>query len=183
MKKVIAILMAAVMVLSFAACSKAPVTDEETSTEADVIVNDAAEETSEAVVTGSVADALATEFKAIASTGADAQTIADTLAASSAVAAIGPATMPVEPGFLNGFDNAEITGFDAGVMFAPMIGTIPFVGYVFTLSEGTDVVEFVKTLEENANLRWNICTSADEMVSAVEGNTVFFVMSPMSLEA
>lgn len=183
MKKVIAILMAAVMVLSFAACTKAPTTEENT-TEADLIDNTVAdEETSEAAVAGSVADTLAAEFKAIASTETDAQKIAEALAASSAVAAIGPAAMPIEPGFLNGFDNAEITGFDKGVMFAPMISSIAFVGYVFTLSEGTDVVEFVKTLEENANLRWNICVSADDMVTAVEGNTVFFVMAPASLDA
>ena len=37
------------------------------------------------------------------------------------------ATMPVEEGWLAGFDN-EITGFSDGVMFSPMIGTIPFVG-------------------------------------------------------
>ena len=181
MKKLIAILMAAVMVLTFAACSKAPVAEENT-TEAEVIEN--VEETSEAAsATGSVAQTLAAEFKAIAATETDAQVIAEALASSAAVSAIGAAAMPVEPGFLTGFDNAEITGFDAGVMFAPMIGTIPFVGYVFTLADGTDADAFVKTLEDNANLRWNICTMADEMVSAVEGNVVMFVMAPMSFDA
>lgn len=182
MKKVIAILMAAVMLLAFAACAKTPVTEENT-TEANNVEN-SVEETSEAAASGeSVAQTLAAEFKALAATETDAQKIADSLASNTAISAIGAATMPVEAGFLTGFDNAEITGFDAGVMFAPMIGTIPFVGYVFTLSEGTDADAFVKTLEDNANLRWNICTQADEMVSAVEGNTVFFVMAPMSLEA
>ena len=181
MKKALAILMALVMVLALAACSKAPVTEENT-TEAEAQVE--VEETSEAAVSGeTVAQALAAEFKALAATETDAQAIADKLAASAAVAAIGPATMPVEPGFLTGFDNAEITGFDAGVMFAPMIGTIPFVGYVFALTEGTDAAAFVTTLEDNANLRWNICTMADEMVALAEGNFVFFVMAPASLDA
>ena len=31
-------------------------------------------------------------------------------------------------------------------------------------------------LKENANLKWNVCTEADEMVSAVQGNYVFFIM-------
>ncbi len=181
MKKVLAILMALVMVLAFAACTKAPVTEENT-TEAEAQVE--VEETSEAAVAGdTVAQTLAAEFKALAATETDAQTIADKLAASSVVSAIGPATMPVEEGFLTGFDNAEIKGFEAGVMFAPMIGTIPFVGYVFTLADGADVDTFVKTLEDNANLRWNICTQADEMVAVAEGNTVFFVMAPASLDA
>ena len=171
------------MVLAFAACSKTPVTNEEDST-AEAIVDNSAEETSEAApAAGSVAQTLAAEFKTLAATETDAQKIADALAASSAVSAIGAATMTVEPGFLTGFDNAEITGFDTGVMFAPMIGTIPFVGYVFDLADGTDADAFVKTLEENANLRWNICTMADEMVAVAEGNIVMFVMAPMSFEA
>ena len=181
MKKIIAILMAALMLVSFAACTKTTV-DEEVSTDADV-QNVVDEETSEAAAAGSVADALAEEFMNLAATAADAQAIADALAASSVVSAIGPATMPVEEGFLTGFDNAEIKGFDAAVMFAPMIGTIPFVGYVFDLAEGTDAAAFVQTLEDNANLRWNICTMADEMATATEGEYVFFVMAPASLEA
>ena len=180
MKKLIAILMAVVMLLAFASCAKNPA-NEETSTEADV--QNSVEETSEAAAGDTVAKTLAAEFKALAATETDAQAIADKLCQSAAVSAIGPATMPVEAGFLTGFDNAEITGFDKGVMFAPMIGTIPFVGYVFTLADGTDAAAFVKTLEDNANLRWNICTQADEMVTVAEGNVVFFVMAPASLDA
>ena len=51
-------------------------------------------------------------------------------------------TMPVEPGLLTGFGNTEITGFKEGVMFAPMIGTIPFVGYVFVLEDGVAASDF-----------------------------------------
>lgn len=182
MKKIIAILMAAAMLLAFAACDKTPVNNEDGTTDADI--QNVVEETSEDTVSGeTVAKTLAAEFKALAATETGAQAIADKLAASAAVSAIGPATMAVEAGYLTGFDNVEITGFEEGVMFAPMIGTIPFVGYVFTLAEGADADAFVKTLEDSANLRWNICTQADEMVSAVEGNTVFFVMAPASLEA
>ena len=98
-----------------------------------------------------------------------AQKVVDNLLASEYIAFEG-ASMPVEPGVLMGFDNAEITGFSEGVMFSPMIGTLPFVGYVFVLEDGTDVESFIKTLEENANLRWNICTEAEEIVTGyVEG--------------
>ena len=88
--------------------------------------------------------------------------------------------MEVEPGYLSGFDNTEIKGFKKGAMFAPMIGTIPFVGYVFELEDAKDTASFISTLKSSANLRWNICTSADEMVAGSSGNKVFFVMSPLS---
>ena len=90
--------------------------------------------------------------------------------------------MAVEPGFLTGFDNTEIKGFKEGAMFAPMIGTIPFVGYVFTLDDSTNASDFISTLKSAANLRWNICTSADEMVTGSAGNKVFFVMCPKSFD-
>ena len=64
---------------------------------------------------------------------------------------------PVEPGLLMGFGNDEITGFAEGVMFAPVISTIPFVGYLFRLDAGTDGDAFVQTLKDQANPRWNIC--------------------------
>ena len=39
-------------------------------------------------------------------------------------------------------------------------------------------VEAYPDLKANANLRWNICTTADEMVAGSVGNKVFFVMCP-----
>ncbi|MBQ9990021.1 MAG: hypothetical protein IJP31_03635 [Lachnospiraceae bacterium] len=110
-----------------------------------------------------------------------AQETADHILSNSILQFSG-ATMAVEEGLLTGFNNAQITGFEEGVMFAPMIGTIPFVGYVFTLAEGVDADSFVKTLTDNADPRWNICTEADETITGKSGNSVFFVMCPMSFE-
>ncbi|MBR5578727.1 MAG: hypothetical protein IKW28_07005 [Lachnospiraceae bacterium] len=92
------------------------------------------------------------------------------------------ATMAVEEGLLTGFNNAEITGFSEGVMFAPMIGSIPFVGYVFTLEEGSDTDAFIQQLKDNADPRWNICTEAEETVVESADNAVFFVMCPSQFE-
>ena len=92
------------------------------------------------------------------------------------------ATMTVEEGLLTGFNNAEITGFKEGVMFAPMIGSIPFVGYVFTLEEGSDADAFIRQLKDNADPRWNICTEAEETVVESADNMVFFVMCPSQFE-
>ena len=90
--------------------------------------------------------------------------------------------MSVEEGYLTGVGNAEIKGFKEGAMFAPMIGTIPFVGYVFTLDSAESVAGFTATLKKNDDKRWNICTEADEMITGSVGNKVFFVMSPLSFE-
>ncbi len=125
---------------------------------------------------------LADVFKANASS--DCNTIANKLIAHSVLAPIGQSlgTMEVEEGYLTGFDNEEIKGFKKGVMFAPMMGTIPFVGYVFELASANDADAFTAKLQACSNLRWNICTSADEKVVLSAGNKVFFVMSPLSFE-
>ncbi len=129
----------------------------------------------------SVGNILLSDFKAKASSASSALSLAEALLANSVIGFSGGA-MQVEPGFLTGFDNTEIKGFKEGAMFAPMIGTIPFVGYVFTLEDGANASDFISTLKSAANLRWNICTSADEMIAGSSGNKVFFVMSPKSFE-
>lgn len=127
-----------------------------------------------------VAQSLLKDFKSRANSGANAEAIANGLLSNSVIKFSG-GVVPVEPGMLTGFDNAEIKGFSEGAMFAPMIGTIPFVGYVFTLAEGTNASDFVATLKKNANPRWNICTEAEETVAESVGNKVFFVMSPREM--
>lgn len=105
------------------------------------------------------------------STGTDCNAVVDDLF-SNVEAPYELAKMDVVPGYLNGFDN-EIKGFDKGVVFSPMIGSIPFVGYVFE-TENPEALE--EELKASANLRWNICTEADEMVSSINGKLVFFMM-------
>ena len=83
-------------------------------------------------------------------------------------------TMDVEPGYLNGFTE-EIDGFEEATMFGPMIGTIPFVGYVFKTS---DPVSLSEKLEATHDLRWNICTEADIAFSDINDKYLMFVMSP-----
>ena len=90
--------------------------------------------------------------------------------------------MEVEPGLLSGFDNAEITGFKSGAQFGPMMGSIAFVGYVFELEDGVSASDFIANLKKNANLRWNICVEAEEMVAGSSGNKVFFVMCPKTFQ-
>lgn len=148
----------------------------ETPAEGEVVDGEVAEGTVGNTLLGAFNDMVENDAEA------DALTIAEGLVTNESVALIGPVTMEVEPGFLMGFENYEVTGFEQGVMFAPMIGSVPFVGYVFTLPADADVDAFVTGLKDNANLRWNICVEADEMVVEANGNKVFFVMCPATIE-
>lgn len=89
---------------------------------------------------------------------------------------------PVEGGWLSGLD--EFDQFDDGAMFAPMIGSIPFVGYVFVIGQDVDPAEYIATLEAQANPRWNVCTEADCILTQSfqdeTRNVVLFVMAPAS---
>lgn len=168
MKKIIALIIAGLMVLSFAACGG---NTEETT---------AAEETTEAAEL-TVAATLAAAFKEeAAKEGATTNSIATALS-TNAVIPFGPVVQDMEEGFFNGF-TAEISGFASATVLMPMIGTIPFVSYVFELSEDADKDAFIATLEETADLRWNICTAAEEKLVETEGNFVYVVMAPLSFE-
>ena len=176
MKKLFSILIAATLLLSLCACgSSAPAATEppvhETPTPSAA--------PSETPAGESMGQALLKDFsdRVNAEPELGAEELAKALLENPVIEFAGDA-LPVEPGLLTGFGNAEITGFAQGAMFAPMISTIPFVGYVFVLDEGADAEAFVQTLKDNADPRWNICTEADETIAEHVGNTVFFVMCP-----
>lgn len=154
MKKIFALLLALVLVFSLAACGE------------------------EREAYGAVGEPLVVLFEENADK--TPQEIADLVMAHESIEFM-PMTMPVEEGYLAGF-TMDITGFEEAVMFGPMIGTIPFVGYVFELSEDADVEAFEHTLKDSADLRWNICTEADEMIVESVDNKVFFLMCPATFE-
>lgn len=125
---------------------------------------------------------LLADFKAKAGSASSAIALAEAISQNS-ILPFSAVASPVEPGFLAGFGNAEIKGFKEGAMFGPMIGSVPFVGYVFVLEDGASALEFITTLKANADLRWNICVEAEEMVAGSAGNKVFFVMCNKDLNA
>ncbi|MBQ7300211.1 MAG: hypothetical protein IJW77_10250 [Clostridia bacterium] len=181
MKRNIALILAAVLAASMISCGGNDTTDTTDTTGAGT---ESAVVTEEVIEANTVATKLQVAFidAVKANPAATAEEIAGTLAQNEAVAVIGPAVAPMVEGWLNGFDAESITGFSECAMFAPMIGTIPFMGYVFTLADGADVEAFKTQLTSSANLRWNICTEAEEMVCDDEGNKVFFVMAPKAFE-
>ncbi len=197
MKRILVMMLIAAMTVSMAACGKKNETTE--STESNVVESEstttesgeAAEESTESEVAEesteteaettdgeTIGQTVLAAFKEMIAANPDmtAQEIADAIAAQE-ILPFGPMVMPVEPGFLMGFD-ADITGFEAAVQLSPMIGTIPFMSFVFTLADDADVEAFVKTLEDNANPAWNVCTEAEETIIEVSGQTVFFLMGP-----
>jgi hypothetical protein len=201
-KKLIAGLLCVGMSFSLLACGSTDTNTENTSEQGTEIVSgsDTEDNTQEEVVdteteagtedtdnvssgVDDLGQALRDSFVTLTTESPDASAtdIAEGLLANDYILFSG-ATMEVEPGYLTGFNNAEITGFEEGTMFAPMIGSIPFVGYVFTLADDADAESFQTLLLENADPNWNICTMADETISEVNGNKVFFVMCPLTLD-
>lgn len=90
---------------------------------------------------------------------------------------------PITEGWLMGFKADTIEGFKEGALFGPEISTIPFIGYIFILEEGADVVDFINNLKSSADLNWNICTSAEEITVGNVGQVVFFVMCNKDINA
>ena len=139
MKKFLVTLLTTVLVASMVACGgKNDVTTETTNTPAE----------EEIVSDGTLGQDLLVVFAEHlkANPEATTQELADAVITNEKILFAG-GSMPVEPGFLMGF-SADITGFEEAVCFMPMIGTIPFMGYVFTLADGADVDAFTATLEK-----------------------------------
>ena len=187
MKKIIALLLAAILMLSLAACAenKPEATEDTSSSETTAPTEATTEAPTEATEEPSVstdADTLGQTLRAAfldaMDTNPEATTleIAETLIGNPAIQFM-PVTEPIVPGYLAGF-TADIDGFAEGALFAPMIGSIAFVGYIFRLDEGADVDAFMQTLTDSADPAWNICVTAEETVVDHVGNTVFFVMCP-----
>ncbi len=178
MKRNIALILAAVLAASMISCGGNDTAD---TTGADT---ESAVVTEEVIEANTVATKLQVAFldAVKANPAATAEEIAGILAQHESVSLIDPAVAPMVEGWLNGFTAESITGFTECAMFAPMIGTIAFMGYVFTLPEGADVEAFKTQLTSTADLRWNICTEAEEMVCDDEGDKVFFVMAPKTFE-
>ena len=80
----------------------------------------------------------------------------------------------VEEGYLMEFTE-DVKGFKNGYAIVPIVGSIPYVSYIF---EADDAEAFADNLKATANPRWNICTEANEPVIKVKDNYVFLTMCP-----
>lgn len=189
MKKIIALLACLALLLSMAACgTKTPEVTNPTTEPTTEGTQPTTEPTDEIVETpdepaaeGTVGETLLATFKANC-TGTPEE-IANAVISDPIIQFMGMAMAinPTDFEYLSGLGEAKVE-YEEAAMFGPMIGTIPFIGYIFNVAEGTDVEAFKTMLNDNADLRWNICTAAEELVIENEGNTVFFLMCPASFE-
>lgn len=159
MKKILAVLLALAMIFSFAACGKKKVEEEQLPEDA------------------TVAQIMCAEFKKEIKDNKDLMKLMQKLAENEA---LGFAADIVElpEGYLGGF-TTDITGFKQCVAMVPFIGSIPFAAYVF---EANDAKALEKTLADNHDLRWNICTEADEFKTEIVDNYVFAILTPATFE-
>ena len=136
------------------------------------------EDTNKKVEEKSVARTLTKQFKEEIKNEKDIEKVAASIAKNEVLEIeVDVAAMKKED-YISGFQT-EIKGFDKVVTIRPFIGTIPFLAYIF---EVDDAEAFAEKLKSNADLRWNICTEADDMEVAVVDHYVFFVMAPKSFE-
>lgn len=94
------------------------------------------------------------------------------------------ATMPVpaDAEYFAGFGETTITGYKDCVQFGPMIGTIPFIGYIFELEDESEIMPLRQLLESNYDLRWNICTAAETITFANVDNYLLVAMHTMMFD-
>ena len=85
------------------------------------------------------------------------------------------AVNPVDPEFQMGITEV-VTGYSEGYVYQPMMMGTAFIGYIFRVEEGTDVENFKKFLTEKCDPRWNICTMANTTVCESFGDLVYFSM-------
>ena len=176
MKRILAAILAVTMVFGLVACGKKDDNKETTTPAATESV--ITPEFTEGTAGETLWNAFLTAVKENES--ATVEEIANTIITNPIIPFMGGA-LAVEPGFLAGF-NEEISGFEKGATFAPMMGSIAFVGYVFELAEDADVNAFIAKLKEQSNPRWNICVSADYTQVGAYENKVYFLMYPADLD-
>lgn len=126
----------------------------------------------------SIASVLANQFKEEIQKTTDIESIANKIAKNEIIKIELDVATLEEQDYISGF-KTEIKDFKKAIAIQPFIGTIPFIAYIF---EVENAEEFAENLKSNADLRWNICTEADDLETAFVDNYVFIVMSPKNFD-
>ena len=178
MKKLIAMLLALVMVMSMVACGE----NTNTTTEP---AGPSEKELSAAASVEVIANALMNKYAEYANIRATydefmAEMPEDEKMPYEEFLSYQLSCMPVdmtagEEMWLMGFAQAP-TGFTEAYCYQPMMMGQAFIGYVFRVAEGTDIEAFKTTLKDTCDTRWNICTMANTVVCESFGDLVYFSM-------
>ncbi len=196
MKKILAIILSALMLVSIAACDTTNNNVEETTGKVennnnetntpetnDPETNDPSGDNTDLPEADKTLGDLYVEKLVEVKTANPDATSADVIEAimnSNLVYAF-PGAMPMafEPDtYLMGIgtDGATFGGFVSSYALIPMMMGQPFVVYVFDLAADADVNAFVESVKTNANPAWNICTTAEDVTVGACGNLVVLAM-------
>lgn len=204
MKKILAIILASLMLISFAACDSGSKTEETTDAKSEVSSTVDTEAKTEATTeTETETETEAATEATVNTASVSLETVATNLihkyaefanirASYDEFMAEMPeedkisyeeflsyqlAVNPCEVGaeWLMAFTNAP-TGYAEAYCYQPMMMGQAFIGYIFRVEEGKDVEEFKQFLLENCDPRWNICTMANTTVCENYGDIVYFSM-------
>ena len=184
MKRIFSFILALSMIFVLAACGKADAPAATETPDAPIETETPDENVSVQEPDGSLSmgETLKNEFINQTAAGVtDLQQLAEAILANPVIEFAGGA-VPVEKGYLAGFSE-EIHDFESAVMFAPTIGSIAFVGYIFEAGSEDAAKTLANTLTAAADPRWNICVTAEETVVYQQGSMVFFVMCPGNSQA
>ena len=190
MKKILALTLALIMLLSVVSCRQTNNDNTTTTTTTTTTTNnnnnnetpdDEGNEGGEGDVVADLSATLADTFAATlqANPEATVEEIMNVICADTSIP-YSVVSAPIEDGteFFFGFGNYTITGFESGALCMPMIGSIAFITYVFELPADADTDAFAEQLKSNFDYRWVICDVAADPVVKVVDNMVFFASCP-----
>ncbi len=179
MKKILAIILASLMIFAAVACDK--INDGDTNN------NQTEETTTGETVTPEVekilGDLYVEKLVEVKTADPDATSM-DVVEAimNSKLGLAYPGVMPVpfEAGsYLQGLgtDGETFSGvYASATALMPMMMGQPFMVYVFDLAADADVEAFAQSVKANANPAWNICTTAETVTVGSCGNLVILAM-------
>ncbi|MBO5007053.1 MAG: hypothetical protein J6C89_06380 [Clostridia bacterium] len=173
MKKIAALLLALTMVISIVACGGNNETTTETTVTTETTATTDATTTADNTTTAGTTEATTTQAPVTSTVTLDviSNAIVEKVAelTNNELFVMGS---PMEAGYLPWFNN-DVTGFSECYVTMPMIGTIPFISYVFRVSDASEAEAFLAKLNADFNLRYVLCNPADTTVTAIHGDLVF----------
>ena len=194
MKKILAIILASLMLLSFVACdngnteatTEAPVNNEETTAENATTEAPAPteEELAAAASVEAIAQALMNKYAEFSGMKEQYDMYMAEMPEEEQISyeefcsyqlSVAPVDTTAEELWFMGFTEAP-AGFSEAYCYQPMMMGQAFIGYIFRVAEGTDVEAFKTTLKDTCDPRWNICTMANTTVCESYGDLVYFTM-------
>ena len=192
MKKIIALILAALMLLTFVACTpdtpnadkgndsvtEPGNTDNETPeiTDKDITANVSIENIAKALINkyGEYANLRGQYDDYMASLGEDASEEDKMTYETFASYQLVVQAVEKDAEWLMGLTEVP-TGYSECYNYIPS-SMNPFMGYVFRVEEGTDIEAFKQSLIDNCDLRWMICREANTIMCESFGDIVVFQM-------